>query len=132
MIFLIQKKRAGILGTLGFKKNNYLKKRNLTTKEIRVAQLAGYVSEHGAYHHGEMSLHGTIINMAQDYTGSNNINLLDPIGQFGTRIMGGKDSAQPRYIHTKLMPITNMIFNKFFMCRILKKHIQTLTLINKI
>jgi DNA topoisomerase-2 len=87
-------------------------KRNLTSKEIRVAQLAGYVSEHGAYHHGEMSLHGTIVNMAQDYIGSNNINLLDPIGQFGTRMMGGKDSAQPRYIHTKLMPITNMIFNK--------------------
>jgi len=87
-------------------------KRNLTTKEIRVAQLAGYVSEHGAYHHGEMSLHGTIVNMAQDYMGSNNINLLDPIGQFGTRMMGGKDSAQPRYIHTKLMPITSMLFNK--------------------
>ena len=88
------------------------KKRNLTSKEIRVAQLAGYVSEHGAYHHGEMSLHGTIVNMAQDFMGSNNINLLDPIGQFGTRMMGGKDSAQPRYIHTKLMPITSMIFNK--------------------
>ena len=88
------------------------KKRNLTSKEIRVAQLAGYVSEHAAYHHGEMSLHGTIVNMAQDFMGSNNINLLDPIGQFGTRMMGGKDSAQPRYIHTKLMPITSMIFNK--------------------
>jgi DNA topoisomerase II len=59
-----------------------------------------------------MSLHGTIVNMAQDYMGSNNINLLDPIGQFGTRMMGGKDSAQPRYIHTKLMPITSMLFNK--------------------
>jgi len=88
------------------------KKRNLTSKEIRVAQLSGYVSEHGAYHHGEMSLHGTIINMAQDFVGSNNINLLDPVGQFGTRFMGGKDSAQPRYIHTKLMPITNLLFNK--------------------
>jgi DNA topoisomerase II len=87
-------------------------KRNLTSKEIRVAQLAGYVSEHGAYHHGEMSLHGTIINMAQDYVGSNNIGLLEPIGQFGTRCLGGKDSAQPRYIHTKLMPVTSMIFNK--------------------
>jgi DNA topoisomerase II len=81
-------------------------------KEIRVAQLAGYVSEHGAYHHGEASLQGTIINMAQDYVGSNNINLLDPIGQFGTRIMGGKDSAQPRYIHTKLCGITHKLFNK--------------------
>ena len=66
-------------------------------KEIRVAQLAGYVSEHGAYHHGEASLQGTIVNMAQDYVGSNNINLLQPIGQFGTRHQGGKDSAQPRY-----------------------------------
>ena len=81
-------------------------------KEIRVAQLAGYVSEHGAYHHGEASLQGTIVNMAQDYVGSNNINLLEPIGQFGTRLHGGKDSAQPRYIHTKLSPITNKIFNK--------------------
>ena len=32
--------------------------------EIKVAQLAGYVSEHSAYHHGEMSLTGTIIGMA--------------------------------------------------------------------
>ena len=81
-------------------------------KEIRVAQLAGYVSEHGAYHHGEASLQGTIVNMAQDYVGSNNINLLEPIGQFGTRLHGGKDSAQPRYIHTKLSPITSKLFNK--------------------
>ena len=80
--------------------------------EIRVAQLAGYVSEHGAYHHGEASLQGTIINMAQDFVGSNNCNLLEPIGQFGTRLLGGKDSAQPRYIHTKLAPITGKIFNK--------------------
>ena len=86
-------------------------KRNLT-KEIKVAQLAGYVSEHGAYHHGEMSLHGTIINMAQNFIGSNNINLFEPIGQFGTRIHGGKDAAQPRYIHTKLCDITQKIYNK--------------------
>jgi DNA topoisomerase-2 len=87
-------------------------KRNLVN-EIRVAQLAGYVSEHGAYHHGEASLQGTIVNMAQDYVGSNNCNLLEPIGQFGTRLCGGKDSAQPRYIHTKLSPITSKLFNKF-------------------
>ena len=80
--------------------------------EIRVAQLAGYVSEHGAYHHGEASLQGTIINMAQDFVGSNNCNLLEPIGQFGTRLLGGKDSAQPRYIHTKLAPIGGKLFNK--------------------
>ena len=87
-------------------------KRNLVGNEIRVAQLAGYVSEHGAYHHGEMSLNGTIVNLAQDFVGSNNINLLDPVGQFGTRVGGGKDAGQPRYIQTKLMKVSNIIFNK--------------------
>ena len=86
-------------------------KRNLV-KEIRVAQLAGYVSEHGAYHHGEASLQGTIVNMAQDYVGSNNVHLLEPVGQFGSRIEGGKDSAQPRYIHTHLSPITTKLYDK--------------------
>jgi DNA gyrase/topoisomerase IV subunit B/DNA gyrase/topoisomerase IV subunit A len=57
-------------------------KRNLRS-EIKVAQLAGYVSEHGAYHHGEASLNGAIVNLAQNYVGTNNINLLMPEGQFG-------------------------------------------------
>jgi len=86
-------------------------KRNLK-KEIRVAQLAGYVSEHGAYHHGEASLQGTIIGMAQNYVGSRNINLLEPVGQFGSRLEGGKDSAQPRYINTFLTNLTGIIYNK--------------------
>lgn len=86
-------------------------KRNLVS-EIKVAQLGGYVSEQSAYHHGEASLFGTIIGMAQDYVGSNNINLLQPNGQFGTRAMGGKDSASPRYIFTQMSKITRKIFNK--------------------
>ena len=76
-------------------------KRNLKS-EIRVAQFAGYVSEHSGYHHGEASLNDAIIGMAQDFVGSNNINWLVPQGQFGTRLQGGKDSASPRYIHTFL------------------------------
>jgi DNA topoisomerase-2 len=80
--------------------------------DIKVAQLSGYISEHTSYHHGEASLQGTIINMAQDYTGSNNINLLYPSGQFGTRLQGGKDSGSPRYIFTHLMPITKILFNE--------------------
>ena len=87
-------------------------KRNLTSKEIKVAQLSGYVSEHGAYHHGEASLQGTIINMAQNFVGSNNLNLFEPIGQFGTRLLGGKDAAQPRYIFTKLTELTQVLYNK--------------------
>ena len=80
--------------------------------EVKVAQLAGYVSEHSAYHHGEASLCGTIVAMAQNFVGSNNINLLVPNGQFGSRLMGGKDSASPRYIFTYLESITDKIFRK--------------------
>ena len=69
-------------------------KRKLTN-EIRVASLAGYISEHCAYHHGEASLQKTIIKMAQNFVGANNIELLEPIGQPGSRILGGEDSAQP-------------------------------------
>jgi len=79
--------------------------------EIKVAQLTGYVAEHSAYHHGEQSLQGTIVNMAQNFVGSNNINLLTPSGQFGTRRMGGKDAASARYIFTKLEPITRAVFH---------------------
>jgi len=84
-------------------------KRRLT-KEIKVAQLSGYVSEHTAYHHGEASLNGTIVGMAQDFVGSNNIELLKPNGQFGTRLYGGKDSASERYIFTELSKHTRSIF----------------------
>lgn len=84
-------------------------KRNLT-KEIKVAQLCGSVAEKSAYHHGEASLASTITAMAQDYVGSNNINYLFPSGQFGTRLQGGKDAASPRYIFTRLCPITRYLF----------------------
>jgi len=79
--------------------------------DIKVAQFVGYISEHSAYHHGESSLENTIINMAQNFVGSNNINLLVPSGQFGTRLQGGKDHAASRYIYTRLSPATRHIFH---------------------
>ena len=85
-------------------------KKNLTT-EIKVAQFSGYVSEHSGYHHGEASLNAAIVGMAQNFVGSNNINLLLPNGQFGTRLQGGKDSASERYIFTQLNKITRAIFH---------------------
>ncbi|KAL3915219.1 MAG: hypothetical protein SGILL_005751 [Bacillariaceae sp.] len=78
--------------------------------EIKVAQLSGYCAEHTAYHHGEASLQSTIIGMAQDFVGSNNINLLVPSGQFGTRLAGGEDAASPRYIFTHLSPEARYLF----------------------
>ena len=87
-------------------------KRNLVNDEIRVAQLASFVSEHSCYHHGEASLQGAIVGMAQNFVGGNNINILKPIGQFGSRIHLGKDAGAPRYIYTMLEKISTIIFNK--------------------
>ena len=84
-------------------------KKNLTS-EIKVAQFSGYVSEHSGYHHGEASLNAAIVGMGQNFVGSNNINLLVPSGQFGTRLQGGKDSASERYIFTYLNTITRKLF----------------------
>jgi len=85
-------------------------KKNLTS-DMKVAQLAGYVAEQTAYHHGEASLQGTIVNLAQNFVGANNLNLLEPSGQFGTRLAGGKDAASSRYIFTRLAPHTKTIFD---------------------
>uniref|UniRef100_A0A8C9SQ77 DNA topoisomerase 2 n=1 Tax=Scleropages formosus TaxID=113540 RepID=A0A8C9SQ77_SCLFO len=79
-------------------------------REVKVAQLAGSVAEMSAYHHGEVSLMMTIVNLAQNFVGSNNVNILQPLGQFGTRINGGKDAASPRYIFTMLSPLAKMLF----------------------
>lgn len=81
-------------------------------KEIKVAQFSGIVSKESGYHHGEASLNAAIVGMAQNFVGSNNINLFMPNGQFGTRLQGGKDSASERYIFTQLNKITRIIFQQ--------------------
>lgn len=77
---------------------------------VKVAQFSGYVAEHTNYHHGEQCLMGTIIGMAQDFPGSNNLPPLVRDGQFGSRLHGGKDAASPRYIFTKLQPYTRTLY----------------------
>merc|ERR1719174_3286233 len=84
-------------------------KRKLTN-DVKVAQLVGYVSEQTSYHHGEASLESTIVGMAQDFVGSNNVNLLVPSGQFGTRLQGGKDHASSRYIYTRMTKAARALF----------------------
>jgi len=84
-------------------------KKNLKS-EIKVAQFSGYVSEHSGYHHGEASLNAAIVGMAQNFVGSNNINLFEPNGQFGTRLQAGADSASERYIFTQLNKLTRLIY----------------------
>lgn len=87
------------------------RKKNIT-KDTKVFELAGAVAKTSAYHHGDSSLNGTIIGMAQDYSGSNNLNLLVPCGEFGSRTLKGNDASAPRYIHTKIDEIVNRIFPK--------------------
>lgn len=71
-----------------------------------------YVSEQTNYHHGESSLHSTIVNLGQDFVGANNLPLLVPSGMFGTREKGGKDAASARYIFTRLDDVTRAIFKE--------------------
>lgn len=86
-------------------------KRNINSQDgIKVAQLGPMVAQMTAYKHGENNLMETIINLAQDFTGSNNINFLRPIGQFGSRY--NNTAASPRYIYTSLNPITRKIFRE--------------------
>lgn len=85
-------------------------KKNLVKDSIKVAQLAGYISEHTAYQHGEQSLQGTLVNLAQNFVGSNNINYMEPDGGFGTRLAGGADAASARYIYTQLSPFARKLF----------------------
>lgn len=78
--------------------------------EMRVAQLAGFVSEKAAYHHGEASLQAAIVGLAQAFVGSNNLPLLAANGQFGSRLANGRDAASARYIYTEMLPAAHALF----------------------
>ncbi|KAK4695791.1 DNA topoisomerase II, partial [Lecanoromycetidae sp. Uapishka_2] len=85
-------------------------KRNLK-KDMKVVELAGSISGLTAYQHGETSLQGTIVGLAQTFVGSNNVNCLEPSGNFGSRLQGGSDCASARYIYTRLSPFARKIFH---------------------
>ena len=88
----------------------FLKNLKYSGKTMKVAQLAGFVAEKTNYHHGEQCLFDTITKLAHDFVGSNNIPLLYRDGQFGSRIAGGKDAANARYIFTKCDVMTRLLF----------------------
>jgi DNA topoisomerase-2 len=87
-------------------------KHNFVT-ERKIVEIGGKVTSDTHYGHGEQSLNDTIVLMAQDFWGTNNINLLYPAGQFGGRTLGRDSSASPRYLFTHLnVPIVHAIFPK--------------------
>jgi DNA topoisomerase-2 len=85
-------------------------KRGENAGEAKVAQLSGSIASVSNYHHGEDSLNTTLVGMARNYAGSNNLNYLIPSGQFGSRL--DKESAAPRYIFTEFSPDFRKIFKK--------------------
>jgi len=56
---------------------------NSNYKEMKVARIAADVAGKTNYHHGERSLENTIVAMAQDFVGSNNLPYFARDGQFG-------------------------------------------------
>ena len=79
-------------------------------KPIRVSQFSSEAAKVTAYHHGESSMITTVVGLAQDFPGSNNFPWLEKHGQFGSRL--SKESAAPRYIHTKIHKNWDTFFKK--------------------
>lgn len=85
--------------------------KTLNTKDdYKISQLASAVANLSEYHHGEVSMEGTLIGLAHTFVGSNNVTVLEERGQFGGREYGGKDAASSRYIYTRLTEIARKIF----------------------
>jgi len=79
--------------------------------EIQVERLASLIAAHTDYHHGATSLVGTMVGMAANkMPGMNNMNLLMPNGQFGSRLT--KEAGAGRYIMTELSPAFRQLFKK--------------------
>jgi DNA topoisomerase-2 len=96
------------------KKGLYFAANNVksSNKDVKVSTFTGSVIESTAYKHGDKSMQDTIVGMGHTFVGSNNLNLLLPIGNFGSRVQGGKDAAAPRYIFTRLNYLCKALFNE--------------------
>jgi DNA topoisomerase-2 len=79
-------------------------------RDAKVPQLVATVATATAYHHGEASLTETVVGMAQDHVGTNDLALLVPQGQFGSRLQPPRVHAAPRYLHTRLDPVASALF----------------------
>lgn len=81
------------------------------SQNMKIAALAGYISQTSGYHHGEASLCNTLTIKGFIDVGGKQLPLLLPASNFGSRKEGGNDAAQPRYIQGKLnKPITQLLF----------------------
>jgi DNA topoisomerase-2 len=84
-------------------------KNNITTPK-KVSQLKSDAASQTQYLHGDQSLEGVFVSLAQDFAGSNNIPLLKREGTFGTRLI--PSAAAGRYIFTCKEDYLDYIFRK--------------------
>lgn len=78
-------------------------------KPMKVFQLAGVVASTTFYHHGNGSLEGAIVGMAQDF--KNSMPLFQGIGQFGS--LRSPEAGAPRYIGVKLNNNFKLLYKDF-------------------
>ena len=78
-------------------------------KDMKIFQLSGSIAADAHYHHGDSSLNGAIITMAQKF--KNSMPLLDEIGQFGS--LRSPESGAPRYISTKINENFRKLYKDF-------------------
>lgn len=78
-------------------------------KPLKIFQLGGRIAADAHYHHGDGSLNGAIIGMAQSF--KNSLPLLEEIGQFGS--LRSPEAGAPRYISTKLTGNFRLLYKDF-------------------
>lgn len=77
---------------------------------VVIDSLGGIIKTDVDYHHGIVSLLGTIINMCQGFVGSNNLPPFVNGGECGSRLLNGKDAASPRYAMAAVEKVTRAIY----------------------
>jgi DNA topoisomerase-2 len=83
--------------------------RSGSEKPLKIFQLGGRIAADAHYHHGDGSLNGAIIGMAQSF--KNSLPLLEEIGQFGS--LRSPEAGAPRYISTKLTKNFRLLYKDF-------------------
>lgn len=78
-------------------------------KPLKVFQLTGKVASDAYYHHGDGSLNGAILTMAQKF--KNSMPVLEDIGQFGS--LRSPEASAPRYISTRLHKNFRLLYMDF-------------------
>ena len=83
--------------------------KNGNEKPMKLFQLGGRVASEAFYHHGNTSLEGAMVTMAQTF--KNSLPLLEGVGQFGS--LRSPSAGAPRYISAKLHPNFRLIYQDF-------------------